>query len=678
MRFRFCRYCLLLVWFAARTAAAEGPAPVATLFRDHDGRLVQLSPDGSTLATGFWFKASPYLWLTGLSVLDRVSKQPRILFREDHASVWHFLWYGSDGLAVTSIDANETTSGLVGFHGRGAGVKAVLPLYLDDMTDPRMILRGATPLVALGDGASVLMVRRRSPGQKSRTRWFGGADASGGVFRVDMATGKFERVATDPGFARHWYVDHDGKPRVVFGEDRETYHPDGRIRQPERRPDTQFHWVDDRGAARRIGAILTGEDEHAVGLGFDPAGKRFLFVGRQGRDRAAVYAYLPGEDRVEGPVLGSDTVEIAADDAARSPHDGAVVSVTVREGRSRVVWLDAELERIARELQTVLPDFLLTFRGWSRDRKQVLVRASSPAEPDRFYLYDESAGTLEEVLALNAELRGYAAGTPRPVAFAARDGVTLHGYLTAAVGAPAGRVPPLVMLVHRGGVRDADTFDATEQFFATRGYTVLRVNVRGSAGYGREFERRGYGEFGDAMIGDIFDGAEWAVREGHATADRLAIAGASYGGYAVLRAMTLRPEFFKAGLAFVPFADVTRQVDDFRRREEAWAFADWVKRVGHPDRDRAKLDRISPVHELTKLRAPLFVGFSEEDKRVEFRHSTELLRRLRASKREFVYHMAEETGHELRREESRIKMFEAAEKFLAERFPAGRVPATTR
>jgi dipeptidyl aminopeptidase/acylaminoacyl peptidase len=79
----------------------------------------------------------------------------------------------------------------------------------------------------------------------------------------------------------------------------------------------------------------------------------------------------------------------------------------------------------------------------------------------------------------------------RPITFAARDGLLLHGYLTVPVGIPARRLP-LVVWVHGGpSLRDAWGFDYIGQLFANRGYTFLRVNFRGSSGYGRGFRLAG-------------------------------------------------------------------------------------------------------------------------------------------------------------------------------------------
>ena len=84
-----------------------------------------------------------------------------------------------------------------------------------------------------------------------------------------------------------------------------------------------------------------------------------------------------------------------------------------------------------------------------------------------------------------------------------------------------------------------------------RGYGVLQVNFRGSRGYGKEFINAGNREWGAKMQTDLIDAVNWAVDQGIADPDRVAIYGGSYGGYATLAALTFTPEVFRCGVDIV-------------------------------------------------------------------------------------------------------------------------------
>ena len=95
------------------------------------------------------------------------------------------------------------------------------------------------------------------------------------------------------------------------------------------------------------------------------------------------------------------------------------------------------------------------------------------------------------------------------------------------------------------------SFDPYAQWLANRGYVVLQVNFRASAGYGRKFLNAGNRQWGKAMQTDLIDAVDWAVKEGVAEKSRVAIMGGSYGGYATLAAAAFTPDVFRCGVDIV-------------------------------------------------------------------------------------------------------------------------------
>lgn len=645
------------------------PAPIETLFEDLEYNAALLSPDGRLLATAFHFGEKDERRI-GLAVVDLATKQSRTIVREKDAIVTDFAWAGTDRLIVTLYGRNRRV-GLYGFSPEGKEVCEILPLALDNPGDPRTLLRRARVLYVNRSDGSVLAARSPAFGWQERTRkyLYGGMDPSPGLYRIDTRSGQFAPVAKDPGRTTRWIVDQAGRARVAWGYDPEAYHPDNSLKDPTVTPAECAFWLDDSGRARPMEGLGLGPEEMADAIGFAPDG-RFLFASRRGGDRAAVFAYDPIQGAVEGPLVASDFVDISASGAVYSQHDGTVAAIRVPEPRPRMVWLDPQLKALAAEIAAALPEFTTTFTSWSQDRKRVLVRARSAKEPGRNYLYDDASGTLEEVYSLSGEVRRHSLAEVTPVAITARDGETLHSYLARPAAAPAGKPSALVLLVH-GGPWDQDTADyhPIVQFFATRGYAVLAVNFRGSTGFGRRFAELGRNQFGTGMIDDLMDAVDWAVREGVTTRDRIAIAGASYGGYATLRAMTQHPDRFQAGIALLPVADVLRQIHDYKRKGYQLAHAHWLRWVGDPARDREQLKDISPIYHLAKLRAPQFVGFGEDDERIDYQQSADLVRQLREQRKRFTYVVAKHAGHNFGEDEVEAKVFREVERFLAQHFP---------
>src|SRR5262249_3814310 len=117
-----------------------------------------------------------------------------------------------------------------------------------------------------------------------------------------------------------------------------------------------------------------------------------------------------------------------------------------------------------------------------------------------------------------------------------RDGLDLVSYLTLPAGESGPRPArplPMVLDVHGGPwARDGWYYDRDVQWQANRGYAVLQVNYRGSTGFGKAFINAGDREWAGKMHDDLIDAVNWAIAERIADPQRIAICGASYGGYA--------------------------------------------------------------------------------------------------------------------------------------------------
>ena len=131
-----------------------------------------------------------------------------------------------------------------------------------------------------------------------------------------------------------------------------------------------------------------------------------------------------------------------------------------------------------------------------------------------------------------------------PFSFKARDGLTIHGYVTFPPGGGRSGLPT-VLNVHGGPqARDVWGWDPEAQWLANRGYACVQVNYRGSTGYGKSFVAAGDREWGAKMHDDLLDAVRYAVDQGWADRDRVAIYGGSYGGYAALVGAAFTPDVF--------------------------------------------------------------------------------------------------------------------------------------
>jgi len=253
-----------------------------------------------------------------------------------------------------------------------------------------------------------------------------------------------------------------------------------------------------------------------------------------------------------------------------------------------------------------------------------------------------------------------------PLKFKARDGLTVHGYLTTPIGAERKNLP-LVVLPHGGPwVRDTLSFDGIVKFLADRGYAVMQINFRGSPGYGEAFSRAGQRQIGRAIQDDITDGVQWAIRSGTADPKRVAIVGASYGGYSTLWALTHTPELYRCGMSL---AGVTDWLDIIKGRDgksdtrDTYRF--WRDQIGDPETDEAILREISPINHLDRLKAPVFIVQGGLDTNVPPQQASRLIAELERRKLPHQVMLRGDEGHSWFGPKNRIELFKQLEAFLA-------------
>jgi dipeptidyl aminopeptidase/acylaminoacyl peptidase len=255
-----------------------------------------------------------------------------------------------------------------------------------------------------------------------------------------------------------------------------------------------------------------------------------------------------------------------------------------------------------------------------------------------------------------------------------RDGLELVSYLSLPPGSdPDGDgVPdapvPLVLDVHGGPwSRDGWGFNPTHQWLANRGYAVLSVNYRGSTGFGKEFINAANGEWAGKMHDDLLDAVDWAVEQGIAERDKVAIMGGSYGGYATLVGLTFTPEVFACGVDIVGPSSLLTLIKNV---PPYWApfmpvmklrVGDWTTEEG-----RAELAERSPLTHVAKIVRPLLIGQGANDPRVTQLEADQIVAAMEEKKIPVTYALYPDEGHGFARPENSKSFNAVTEAFLAE------------
>lgn len=254
-----------------------------------------------------------------------------------------------------------------------------------------------------------------------------------------------------------------------------------------------------------------------------------------------------------------------------------------------------------------------------------------------------------------------------PFSFKASDGLEIPGYVIRPKGVtgPA----PLVVNIHGGPwIRDywsAGEFDAM-QLLANRGYAVIKVNYRGSAGYGRKFMAAGARQTATRLQRDIAEAVQWAIDEGIADPERIAVLGGSFGGFSTLMQLIDKPHPYACGVNFVGVANWPRIFDTWPSFWRNRHYFEWFYGKATDPADRAEMWRGSPLSRIDRIAAPLLVIHGANDVRVLRPDSDDVVAELGKLGRPVEYLTFDNEGHQIRRWRNRLAAWRAVEDFLAD------------
>lgn len=256
---------------------------------------------------------------------------------------------------------------------------------------------------------------------------------------------------------------------------------------------------------------------------------------------------------------------------------------------------------------------MVDFSSYTQDAKKIIVSVYSDSNPGELYLYDRDTGKARFLMQRRPQLDKNKMASVKPFNFKARDGKTIHGYLTLPHGTN-GKNLPLIVNPHGGpiGPRDDWAFSGETQLFASRGYAVLQVNYRGSGGYGKAFQDAGHLQWGQGIQNDIIDATKWAIDNGYADKDRVCIYGGSFGGYSSLMSPIRAPGMFKCTFGYVGVYDVDMMFKkgDIPQRESGQRYL----RRTHGSDQKAWAEN-SPARRAAEVKIPVYLAAGARDVR---------------------------------------------------------------
>ncbi|MBI5424184.1 MAG: S9 family peptidase [Opitutae bacterium] len=640
------------------TGAAAVPPPllpVEDFARPPDITAAKLSPDGKHL--GYLFAREKRL---ELGIMPLETERARS-FSYGYWPVVGFDWLSSERLLIwegglAAINRNfSMMTGLTGWirHETQRGDANYL------WTDEVLGHRGP-------DKQRILINDFDHKGWGKKAEWFPN------VLEMDASSAMFRTYILNPGRVAQWLQGWDGEVRfgVVKGE---------KVEDP-------YQLIQRDGPGQPWRKRELGERARHFWISGISADGGTLYVSREGPTRRWELAELDLKTGAvaEAPLFRAGDYDLTPPEWMPVFAGETLAKPIFSEGYQRLLgvryvtdgpheyWFNPDLENIQKQIQQMHPDHVNLIVSMDDAVKRLLVLSYSAREPGLYTLVDLETGKVRVLARRCPWIKPEHMADTYPVACTARDGLALHGYLTLPTGRPQ-RDLPMVTLVHGGPwVRDVWGYDPIVQFLANRGYAVLQVNYRGSSGYGAEFLDQGAKEIGGKIQDDITDMTGWVVKQGIADPRRLAIMGASYGGYSTLFALAQTPAMYRCGISFAGVADWPllwkSRADDAAK--ESYYY--WSKRIGDMEDPavQQRLAAVSPVHMAGQMTAPLLLIHGKADNTVPFEHSEAMAAALTKAGRPPQTLYLNEVGHWIPSHEKGVKFYQAIERFLAQHLKA--------
>lgn len=579
---------------------------------------------------------------------------------------------GTDnGVAVRAVaEGSPVTTYAIGNQGRGRGIHTWLAdsrhmLYSKDPTGDEN-----TQLFVQDTQSAALAPWAVTPWSGVRSVYLGRSGFSGSKFffasnrrdkstldlyEGDAQTRSFKEVARSDGSVTSWII---GVNRELAGRARQLGRADG--------SDVAVELLQPDGSWRTLKTV-DGFDNYWMNRVDTEAGKAWV-TSNIGRDKTALIEVdlASGQERV---LAAHDQVDVGT---AFFGTTGGPMAYVFEPDMPRITYLDAAMGRdVQAAVQKALAAGLLPAepvitrpQGFSEGQQRVVLRSVGHFDSAELLL-DRRTGQVSRLNPLRPEAASVLA-KEEPFSFKASDGRTIHGYLIRPRGVK-GPVP-MVAFIHGGPwLRDSwspAVFD-TSQLLVNRGYAVMTLNYRGSAGYGRAHMWAGEREYFGRMQKDIAEGVQWAIDQQVADPKRLAVLGASFGGFSVLAQLIQKPHDYACGVDVVGVANWPRVVDNWpsfwRSRH---IFGRFYGDVNKPE-DRAQMLANSPISHLDKITAPMLVVQGGNDIRVLRQDSDDVVAGLQKLGRPVQYLVFPDEGHSISKWRNRLAMWRTIEDKLA-------------
>jgi dipeptidyl aminopeptidase/acylaminoacyl peptidase len=621
-----------ILFFLTTNVNAEN-LPVAAFGKLPEAQQVKLSPDGNKIAFISNIDGSSMI---GVSDLENSKTQYLVVTDNQKFKIGWYLWANNDVLLISAdypmqrgslkykearlikikVDGSEAFESVLKFR-KNENFPQFQNNIIDLLPDePNHILMGLDLKVT------------NMPA----------------VYKIDLRNSrKRQRIYKGKSNIRNWMTDRQHKLRLGFGRDEtKIFYRLFDIQKDQWRNIWEYE-------------IFDAPDISPLGFGVNP---NELYIRADYQGRYAIFKVDVSKADLPRELVFSDPNYDVEGSLIYSKKTNDVIGVYHGEADNAKVFFDSIYEDFQTALNKALPDAYNNVASFSADERKYILYTSKSKSPGTYYLGDRDTNDLTFVLEQYPLLYQQKLSGKNKISYKARDDVEIEGYVTLP-HSNVKNIKAAIVLPHGGPMaRNYGGFDWFSEFFASRGYTVLEPNFRGSSGYGFEFEMESVQQWGGAMQDDLADAAQWMLKEYDIDKSKVCILGGSYGGYAALMAAVKQQDVFKCAASFAGVSDLELILLKARR----FTNNEVVKKQFGTDTNT--LEKNSPVNFAKDINIPVLLIHGDKDRVVDVRHSRDMYESLKVNGKEVEYIELENGNHHMEIEAHRIKVLTSLEAFL--------------
>ncbi|WP_430504494.1 S9 family peptidase [Haloparvum sp. PAK95] len=381
----------------------------------------------------------------------------------------------------------------------------------------------------------------------------------------------------------------------------------------------------------------------------------------------------------EFAVVEDGSEERSSSGSRAGPGDGEwnVNAVTIDEDTDRVVYARnvdgytdltagefVEPDRIDAFPEPDLPEGVAGAIDWGPDGQRYAVSAAGSSANGNVYVVDATTG--ETTRWTHASTAGIPEDTfvePELVHYPTFDGRDIPAFFSVPETPTPDDGYPVIVDIHGGPeAQRRPSFRGVKQYLLNHGYAVLEPNVRGSSGYGKAYAALDDVENRMDSVKDVRAGVEWLDDHPEVDPDRVVAMGGSYGGFMVLASLTEYPELWAAGVDVVGIANFVTFLENTGDWRQSLREAEY----GSLAEDREFLESVSPINNIDRINAPLFVLHGENDPRVPVGEAEQIVASAREEGVPVRKLIFEDEGHGFTKLENRIEAYSEVVDFLEE------------